>query len=531
MKTPLPLVSRYNVAVLAALTVALTLLLWPQWRANPDLSHGFFMPVVFVVLLFESRRGTRRHLPDGAATIVPTVALLGVGLLALCGAGLYAASLDWSHQLVVWLLTLSLTLLLGAGLVVASGGPAPRVALNWSAVIAVLLWLLCTPIPPGSYTRLTLHLQLMVTENVLRTLHLLGIAATREGNVITLATTTVGVEEACSGVRSLISCVFAGLFFSASLVRRPGARAVLIVLAPLLALAMNFVRSLTLTLLANAGIEIGGTWHDLTGFAVLGLTAAILGGLALLLERDPPRPAPAQAAPVAPAVAPNSPRVIRTASLLLAVTLTFAVALGGFFHANTRPSVRRGAPVPNLAAILPLHAAGWQVVTDTQLYQFSDALQTEHLVQRTYVRETPAGLEQITVYLAYWRPGQAAVSLVASHTPDACWPGGGWTAVPAAHPRVELSVSGRPLATAEARFFRSGTFPQHVWFWHLYDGRPIAYRDPYSASALLKIALRYGFRHDGDQLFVRVSSNLPWAQIAAEPVLADIFTRLQPLGL
>ena len=92
-------------------------------------------------------------------------------------------------------------------------------------------------------------------------------------------------------------------------------------------------------------------------------------------------------------------------------------------------------------------------------------------------------------------------------------------------------VGGRQLAVAESRLFKTGRLPQYVWFWHLYDGRPIGYESPYSPRALLQLAWRYGFRRDGDQLFVRVSSNLPWEAIAHEPLLEEIFQRLKPLGL
>ena len=121
--------------------------------------------------------------------------------------------------------------------------------------------------------------------------------------------------------------------------------------------------------------------------------------------------------------------------------------------------------------------------------------------------------------------------MVASHTPDACWPGSGWESQPVPQAREQLTVAARPLATAEHRFLKLGAIPQHVWFWHLYDGRPITYRDPYSPVELLRIAWRYGFRHDGDQLFVRVSSNRPWADFAREPLLAEFFAHTQPLGL
>lgn len=518
--------AKFCVALLAAFVVALSVRLWPDWLHNPDLSHGLFMPLVFVLLLREARTASTPHwlVPRGA-THAAFAALLLAGLLALCAAGLYAASLDWSHALVNFMLTAALAFLLGAGLMALAGAPTRLVPLNWNAITAVGLWLLCAPIPPGTYSRLTLGLQLWVSENVLRALHLLGIAAERHGNIIELARGAVGIEEACSGVRSLISCVFAGMFFSASLVRRPWARALIIGLAVPLAIGMNFLRSLTLTLLANGGVSIAGTWHDATGFAVLGVTAVLLGGLALLLEQKEKKSTAASASDSSPALCSSTFQIPA-----LATGLALALTLVVFFVANTHPSERANARVPNLAAVLPPAPAGW-AATSTNLYEFHDALQTDHLAQRTYVTNGPRGPVRIILYLAYWKPGQASVSLVASHTPDACWPGSGWTAQTIDQPRESLVVGARRLAEAEARYFTFGNDPQHVWFWHIYDGHPIAYRDPYSAIELLRIAWRYGFRHAGDQLFVRVSSNRPWADIAGEPLLADFFANTRALGL
>lgn len=519
-------VARFNVALLASVVVGLALLLWPYWRTNPDLSHGYLMPVVFLLLLHESRRGYPRYLSNGWVARGMFAALLVVGLLALCASGLYAAALAWSHPLVAFTLTLAGVLLLGAGLFGFASDQLRLLPLNWASCSAVALWMLCAPIPPGSYTRLTLGLQLVVTENVLGALHLLGVAANRHGNIIDLATTSVGVEEACSGVRSLISCVFAGIFFSATLVRGPVRRALLVLLAAPVAIAMNFVRSLTLTLLVNSGIDISGRWHDVTGFAVLALTAAILAGVALLLGRKSATSSPLIDTPLSV----RSPRT-PVAQWVLTATLFVSGTLIVFFFINTRPSPRHDAAVPDLAAILPAEAAGWHVETSSDLFQFRATLQTDHLAQRTYLRQSDLGMEQITIYLAYWRAGQAPVSLVASHTPDACWPGSGWERAPLPTARDRLAVADRQLPDAEARKFHNGDYPQYVWFWHLYDGHPIAYRDPYSARELLKIALRYGFTHDGDQLFVRVSSNRPWSALAQEPLLAQVFSRLQPLGL
>ncbi|RRK01542.1 exosortase/archaeosortase family protein [Opitutaceae bacterium TAV3] len=248
--------------------------------------------------------------------------------------------------------------------------PCARPAAQLAGPVAIALWPLCAPIPPGTYSRLTLQLQFWITDLVLASLHLLGIPADTAGNVILLAHASVGVEEACSGIRSLLSCIVAALFFSATLVRRPWARVLLIALAPPLAFGMNILRSLALTLLANSGVDINGTWHDATGFAVLGITVAAIAGIAVMLENRPastPQPAklPAMYPAMLPAKLPASPPVPSPAppaagpasrhpwdALAATIAVTLLVA---FFVINTRSPPRNPAPPPDLAAILPSH--------------------------------------------------------------------------------------------------------------------------------------------------------------------------------
>ena len=389
------------------------------------------------------------------------------------------------------------------------------------------LWPLCAPIPPGTYSRITLQLQFWVTDIVLNCLHLLGIAASTSGNIILLARTSVGVEEACSGVRSLLSCIVAAVFFSATLVRRPWARVLLIALAPPLAFGMNIIRSLGLTLLANAGVDIGGKWHDFTGFAVLGVTALILGALALWLE-EPVRNAVDTAAPAPSAAPPARPWGILSAYVVATLML-------GFFVLNTHGPVRKSGPTPDLEKIIPAAPAGWDIVHTENLFQFAPILKTDHLVQRTYVRRrpTPEGDSplQVTVYIAYWEPGAVPVSTVAAHTPDACWPGSGWVADPIIPAETPFLVGNRSVPAPEYRTFTNSGVIQNVWFWHLYDGRSIAQNDPRSALALLKLSWNYGFSTAGEQFFVRVSSNRPWSEIRDEPLVTDIIAQLRSHGL
>ncbi len=521
-------------AAVATIGLALVLagsfyaLFWVEWRNNPDLSHALFTPVLFLILLHESRtRGPWRWLPASAWVTAATALTLTAGLGLMAAAGLFAAALDWSHALVGFLLAAALAVLLLAALLGLAGERVRVCPLNWPAVAALALWPLSAPIPPGTYTRLTSHLQLWVTGVVLHLLNLLGVPAVQTGNVITLTHTSVGVEEACSGVRSLMACVVAGLFFSATLVRRPAARGLLLVLAAPLALGMNLVRSFTLTLLANAGVDISGAWHDLTGFAILGVTAALLGGLALLLEsREPPVSTPA----AGPASAPGWSGWLPPSGLALAGVLVTALVLNT--HPVTTAATATAIAGPDLAAIVPAQSPGWEVVTTDDLHRFTSTLATNHLIQRNYVRRTPDVLVQITIYLAWWPAGSVPVSLVESHTPEACWPGTGWVQQPTPTRTVTASVAGRELPAATYLFFKNTqAYPQHTWYWHLNAGRPIQQINALSPRELLGLAWHYGLRTSGEQLFVRISSNQPWAKIAGEPLLTSLFAELKPMGL
>lgn len=530
---------RVGLLSLAVLAVAWIVFMAPDWSSNPDLAHGWLTPVLALYLAYEARRrGPARFVADRAATLAILGMILASGLLALTLAGLIAAALAWSHALTAFLLGVALSLLMLAADLACARTSVRWMPLNWAAVVSALLWGLSAPIPPGTYTRLTVSLQMSVTQRVLSTLHFLGVPAQQHGNLIELAHAQVGVEQACSGIRSLVSCVVAALFFSATLLRRPWSRCLLLVIAAPLAIAMNFLRSLALTLAADHGISLEGEVHDISGFAVLGVTVALLAGVATLLARSerllgtaPAHPAtrgdrsPGADRPEGPAGAPS-----RFSARLFGGAMLLAVGIVGFFALRTQPSPVRSGAVPALAAVLPATAPGWEVDTTDDLYPFRPTLRTSHLAQRTYRKTDDQGLLQLTVYLAYWQPGQAPVSLVSSHTPDACWPGSGWTAIPESSAQVELA-SQRPLPPAEYRQFSSGGFPQHVWFWHLYDGELVGRVDPFSPRRMIGLVLRYGIRSEGDQVFIRISSNRPWSALADQPLVQEVILRLQPLGL
>jgi exosortase/archaeosortase family protein len=92
----------------------------------------------------------------------------------------------------------------------------------------------------------------------------------------------VGVAEACSGIRSLTACLFAGSFLASVFLDKLWKKTALVAASMLFAVFTNLLRGLFLTAWAyNYGHEaIEGFVHDVAGYAVLGLT--VVGLLCLL---------------------------------------------------------------------------------------------------------------------------------------------------------------------------------------------------------------------------------------------------------
>jgi exosortase len=522
----LPWLAKLDAFGLCAAIVAFAALVWPLWRHDDNLTHGIFLPFLAAILVVESRRDPGpRFLRPGAGPLIACAFLILAGLASVAVAVVYAAALGWTHAMAEFMLSAGLVFTLGAAWLGYADQRVRFIPLNWAAAVAVLLWLFAGPPPPGTYARLAFFLQAGVTDAVVRILNALGIAAYRDGNVIELARTSVGVTEACSGVRSLISCTVSGLFLSALLVRRPGNRALVIAFSPAVALAMNLFRSLLLTLLANAGVDIEGRWHDLTGASILLVTTILVAAFAFWLHRREP------ASAGAPAGTTSAPAGRSPVLGMVAAALVLAAGAAASLAAANRPPGASAGRVPDLAALLPETPPGWTAVTTPDLDQYGDVLHTHALIERVYSAGPSPESARLTLYLAYWRPGQAPVSLVDAHTPDACWPGTGWLAEPVPSEREVLGIGGRMLTPAECRLFARSGFETHVWFWHLYGGRPLTFVDPYSAARLLGLAWRYGFGKSEDQLFIRISSNRPWREIASQPALRQFLSNLEPLGL
>jgi len=182
-------------------------------------------------------------------------------------------------------------LVLGLLLTNAPESPSPkaagllddaRVRLVAFFTFPVLIWFVSAPMVSVIETQLSLFLLHKVVTVVSFVFDMLGMPVEQEGNVLVLPTGRVGVAEACSGIRSLTGCLFAGSFLAATFLDKLWKKVTLVALSMLFAFVTNLARSLFLTAYAyNYGPEaIEGTVHDVAGYAVLGLT--VVGLLCLL---------------------------------------------------------------------------------------------------------------------------------------------------------------------------------------------------------------------------------------------------------
>lgn len=150
----------------------------------------------------------------------------------------------------------------------------------------LLFFFVAVPLPKSIWNPVVFGLQQLVTWIDVESLRIMGIAAESQGSVINLPNCQVGVNEACSGIRSLQSSVMAALFVGDLTLRSNTWKVIFFGAGIFLAMAGNFFRSLYLAYSAYlGGPEQLKKVHDTAGWSVLAFTAVGLVILSLLITR------------------------------------------------------------------------------------------------------------------------------------------------------------------------------------------------------------------------------------------------------
>jgi exosortase len=241
-----------------------------NWWRDPNYSHGFLVPLVSGYLVWRQRQSLARL----AAGPNPWgLAAVSLGLLVwLVG--------EQAHEF--YLRRISLIPVLWGLYLLRWGWPVAR-----RTAFAFLYLLLMVPLPYMLYDAAAFPLRLVAARLAGEGIRLFGVPVLVEGNVLHLPNVILDVVDACSGIRSLISLLAAGVILAYLMLPNRWLKALVVILVPPVAVATNAARVMIAGLLAEwvGPATLEGSMHDAVGWLVFMAAFLLLAGLTLLLKR------------------------------------------------------------------------------------------------------------------------------------------------------------------------------------------------------------------------------------------------------
>lgn len=408
-----------------------------------DYSHGMFVPVVSVMLIWWRRQeilavGLRSSW-WGIVLVASGGGLLLVGELA---------TLYVMQHVSLWLVVV--------GLVWAVTG--------WKALRCMafpLCYLLVMIPPPQTLQRsLSSSLQLISSQLGVWYLQVMGIDAFREGNVIDLGTLQLQVVEACSGLRYLFPLIALAALCAYLFQDRLWRRIVLVVSAIPLAVILNGVRIGLIGLLVEhyGKGAAEGFMHLFEGWLLFLLSVALLGIELWGLEKIG---APSSGQVASAAAGQNAV----VSPMLVVPSLTYGPIVGCLIllvviAVGSRDITEREEASPMRQSFLgfPMDIAGRHGEPIPMEKKYIEALRFDDYLLADY-----RGVDgPVNVYVSYYesqRSGQA------THSPKTCLPGGGWEIVSLEEVMVRGRSSTERGFTVNRVLIQQGTQKQVVLYW------------------------------------------------------------------
>jgi exosortase len=246
--------------------------------AEEHYSHILVLPLVSACLLVVERRKIFSHL---GTCWRGGLALIGAGALFwVLGRGRVASASE-NDQLCVTMLALVLVWL--GSFVLCYGLRAARMAL-----FPLLFLFLMVPIPDFLLDRIIFGLQAGSADVSHMVFELVGVPVLRTGFIFTLPGVTIEVAKECSGIRSSLALIIAGLLAGHLFLRSPWTRAALLLASLPLLIVKNGIRIVTLVLLSvyvDPGF-LSGSLHHQGGTVFFLVALALLAPILRLLEKS-----------------------------------------------------------------------------------------------------------------------------------------------------------------------------------------------------------------------------------------------------
>ncbi len=453
-----------------------------EWSVNPQYAYGWIVP--FVVLFLIWKRWPERPSPSP-----PLFRAWPVVLVVLCALLFFPirfvseANPDW--RLISWAIT-GLAVAMSMSIFYVAGG---RPWLRHFA-FPLLFFLVAVPWPVRAEQFVIQNLMRAVTSINVSLLNVIGIPALQHGNVIEVSSGLIGIEEACSGVRSLQATLMISLFLGELYSFNVARRGILVVAGALLAFLCNLVRTALLVWIgARRGAHAIEAWHDPAGLTILLACLFGLWLLSLFMRRQ------------SNAVVETHVTHDRGSHFQLPSALLGALALWLVL-------IEAGTQIWYQIHRSPFAGAHWTVGWPSAESGYQNVPVAPEAQSLLRYDEGGGATWEATdgrrwmIYFFRWLPGRTAAHFVKVHRPDICLPASGLT-MNRDHGIRLLPVNGIDLPVRSYRFDDHGE-PLHVFYcyWDArssYENTQASVEEDWTALGRLRAAWQ-GRREIGAQM-------------------------------
>ena len=420
-----------------------------EWSANEQYNYGWFVPFFAAYLLWLrwEDRPEVGSLKSAVAKAVAISLIVGSAVILLPLRVFEIGSADWRplgwvHVSASTIITLSVFYLVGGK------GWLRHFSFPILFVFVAVPWIgpIEGPIVQG--------LMRLIAASAAETLAIFGIPAEVQGNLIRLPRGLVGVNEACSGVRSLQTSLMIGLLFGELKRLKLGSRFLLVGCAIAIALFANFLRATFLVWIASErDLSAVGQWHDIAGYAIVVL---VFVGTMLLASRFKTGLANPKSEIRNPKSEVDSSSVTRHSSLRLITRHASLVAIGGgllVWFVLVEAGAEFWYRMHERDLVLN---AGWSVrwpEGEPGYREIKIDNEVRNILRYDIGHEAmwSAGRNSAFApridYLLFlrWNPGTGTILRARAHRPDICLPASGWTQIGSDRIRPFEIAPGRPV--------------------------------------------------------------------------------------
>ncbi len=406
-----------------------------EWATDPQYGYGWVVPILCLGLLLRRwHRARSLHLENGSGNC-NVLLFASLAFLYMPTRLIEEATPEWRP--IQWLLGFEAFGLTLCAIYIGKGK-------GWMKQLAFPIYFLFVAIPWPTLVEAPIIQELTRINAgiVVELLGMLGVPAVQHGNVIEIATGLVGIDDACSGIRSFQSSLMVSLFLGEFYWFSRTRRILLIPACFLLAIGFNICRTTILTLIASRkGTAAIAEYHDNTGIAILLACFVATWGLVLLSrrrKRDQLNPEAQEAAkkytgngatekPIRN-WSSNSREGINTSDIGSPILNRFAFGLLVWLvvvevGVNLWYRIRESqlTPVQNWSVAFPEGNPSFKSLSigekSRYLLRFDDGKQGQW-------NEPDGTLWQVFYY--DWLPGRVAGYLAKRHTPEICMPAVGY---------------------------------------------------------------------------------------------------------